>query len=309
MKHTASTALLAGVLTLSFVGGASGFATAELEALEAAPVDTLRAVPDADLQAPAPKSESAASDGAEAPAESVPYDFARPRLLLPYYLTAYIPPVDRTELNLGLFLSQSPGIDVSLGWGALDRLMISTRVSAMGASSTVGLNLKYLALPESPSSTKPAVTVRVQGLFLNHRTLGEVRENIFRGNRIQIGAVLSKDLGSLARNLQAGRAVQDLLSPLRLHAEALVEYRNGRYGAAEDALSDVAVGAKAALEAVIQPDVIYAFLVLDTLPDWLDEENYYAGVRYYSQPDLAFDILGGRIQNSSGMLVVLSWIF
>lgn len=319
MKHTASTALLAGVLMSGIFGvAAPGFASvaapnasplqADPEVLEAEPVDSLRIEPADEPTHPAPLDGVTADDSASA-SDGAPYDFAKPRLLLPYYLTAYIPPADRTELNLGLLLSQSPGIDVSLGWGVMDRTMLSARISALGASYTAGLGLKYLFLPELPDSSKPAVSALLQALFLNHRTLGEVRENVFRGSRIQTGFILSKDLGILARSLGASRSLQDVLSLLRLHGEALLDFQIGRENAVEAAVSRLDFGAKLALEAAIQPEVAYAYFVLDTLPDWIGDFNYYFGGRFYSQPDLAFDALIGRIQNNPGLLLTISWIF
>jgi len=130
--------------------------------------------------------------------------------------------LERTEVDLGFFLSRNPGVDVALSWGALPDLMASAKIAAMGASSTVELGLKYLTLPEIPTSSKPAISAVVQTLFINDRTLGEPGDNIYRGSRVQTGVVLSKDLGSLALALQAGNSLQSFLKYLRLHAEALL---------------------------------------------------------------------------------------
>jgi hypothetical protein len=307
MKLSAPAALLAGALIWTGVAAAAQAvpAPADREVLEAAPVDALPPAP-----TPAPEPAAEAAPAASTPAEtSVPYDFARPRLLLPYYLCAYVPPPDRTELNLGLLLSQAPGIDVALGWGAMERMEIAAHVAAFGASNTVDLGLKYLFLPEQPESTKPALALLIQALFLNHRTLGEIRENIFRGNRLQAGIILSKDLGLLARNLNAGQGLQAFFSALRLHGEVVLEYQTGLSGAAEEPVSRIDAGAKLALEAALQPEILYMYAVMDSIPDWIGDLNYYLGARYYSQPDLAFDALAGRIQNNLGLALAISWIF
>jgi hypothetical protein len=139
--------------------------------------------------------------------------------------------------------------------------------------------------------------------------LGEPRENIYRGSRVQTGVALSKDLGSLGTALQAGESLQAFLQYFRLHAEALVEYRSGRTGTNEAASSVFDAGAKIGLEAMITPGELYATVVYDMLPDWVDEQNYYLAVRYFSQPDLAFDVVAGRLQNSNGAEASISWIF
>jgi len=38
-------------------------------------------------------------------------------------------------------------------------------------------------------------------------------------------------------------------------------------------------------------------------------QNYYIGVRYFTSPDLAFDLIAGRLQNSNGAEAGISWIF
>lgn len=295
-----------GVLALALGAGLSlpvwGAPLAGDEALPAEPVST---------SAPAPQP-TAVPEPAIAPASAATVltdDFGVERLLLPYYFSAYMPRLERTEVDLGFFLSQNPGVDVAVAWGALPDLMASAKIAAMGASSTVGLGLQYLTLPETPASSKPAIAVKLQTLFLNDRTLGEPRENIFRGSRVQTGVVLSKDLGSLAFALRAGESLQAFLKYFRLHAQVLAEYRSGRKGVAEEAVGQVDAGAKLGLEAMIVPGELYATVVYDTIPDWVDEQNLYLGVRYFSQPDLAFDVIAGRLQNSNGAEAGISWIF
>jgi hypothetical protein len=273
-------------------------ATGSVELLEAEPVET--------LTAPEPKTPSESVQPEPAPA---PEEFGVERLLQPYYFSAYIPRPEQTEVNLGLFLSQNPGIDVSVAWGAMQDLMFSAKIAAFGASSTVGLGLKYLLLPEWQDSSKPALALAVQTLFLNHRTLGEPRENIYRGSRFQTGVIVSKDLGALAAALQAQDSVRSFLSYFRLHAQATVEYQSGRVAIEETAEGQAAAGAKAALEAMVSPGELYVTLVFDTLPDWMDAQNYYLGVRYFSAPDLAFDVIAGRLQNGYGADASISWIF
>ncbi len=292
--------LLAAGLTLPSAWAAYG------EVLQAEPV---RTVPPAPAPSPEPTPVPSLSEAGSSAAVLAPYDLNLPHLLLPYYLCAYTPAPDRSELSLGLFLSEAPGIDVSLGWGAVERVMVSARIHAFGASNTVGLGIKFLALPEEPASPRPAIALWMQGLFLNHRTLGEVRTNIFRGTRLQVGALVSKDLGVLAQALEAGRPVREVLGVFRVHAAVLAEYQTGREGSVEDAVSRAAFGARAALEATIVPEVWYAYAVLDLLPDWLDVENYYLGVRYFTRPDLAFDLLGGRLQNTAGVQAGIAWAF
>jgi len=322
MKHPASSALLASALITGIFGVATAghaatskfFPSADAsEVLEAEPVGRQKTIPAVTSDEASAWDDASKTGNAQAgQPRYVPYiprDFSRPHLLLPYSFTAYIPQVDRTELNLGLLLSQSPGVDVALGWGAVEHMMISARISALGASSTVGLGLKYLLLPEEADASEPAIAVVARGLFLNHRTLGGIRENIFRGSRIQSGVVITKDLGVLATSLNAGRTLREFLSALRLNGEALLEYRTGRDGAGEAPVNLLDAGAKLSLEATLRPDVAYAYLVLDTSPDWIGDLNYYLGGRYYSNPDLAFDALLGRIQNSLGILVTISWIF
>lgn len=279
---------------------------ADGEVLQAEPVRTAPASP-APTPEPTPAPIPARTEGA---AEVLaPYDLNLPHLLLPYYLCAYTPAPDKSELSLGLFLSEAPGIDVSLGWGAMDRVLVSARVNAFGASNTVGVGIKVLLLPEDPASTKPAIALWTQGLFLNHRTLGEIRLNIFRGSRLQVGGLVTKDLGVLAQALEAGRPVREVMGAFRLHAGILAEYQTGREGEAEDAVSRAAVGARTALEATIVPEVAYAYAVLDLLPDWVDVENYYLGARYFTRPDLAFDLIGGRLQNTTGVQAGIAWTF
>ncbi len=287
----------------------------EDDLLEAEPIDTLLrpapAPPPSPTPAPAAETATSAPGGETAPAASggalPPVHKERPQN--PYYFSAYIPAVDRTEVDLGFFLSRTPGIEVALGWGAMEELMISARMSAFGASSTVGLGLRYLLLPENPASSKPALSLLLRGLFLNHRTLGEIRENIFRGNRVRLGLTLSKDFGALGRSLEVTGTLLSLLEAIRLHAEAAGEFQTGRLGADERALSRGEFGARAALEIVPDPERLYVYLLWDSLPDWLDEQNYYLGIRYFTRPDLAFDLLGGFLQNDYGVILSLAWIF
>jgi hypothetical protein len=300
--------LAGGLLLAACLAGPPAWAAAPdpaAESLQAEPVDL---APEA-APPPPPPPEPTPEAASDTPAARVPYDFSQPHLLLPYYLCAYTPLPDKSELTLDLFLSESPGIDMSLAWGAVERVMASAHVNAFGASSTVGLALKFLAVPEEAESSKPAISLWMQGLFQNLRTLGEVRQNVFRGSRLQVGAILTKDLGALARSLRAGRAVQDALGLFRLHAAAIVEYQTGREGVDETAVSRGNFGARASLEATILPEAWYVYAVLDTIPDWVGEENYYLGVRYYARPDLSFDLLVGRLQNSSGLQAGIAWNF
>jgi hypothetical protein len=301
-----------GVLALGLALGAFASQPALGETPPAAGTrsDVLEAEP-VGLHLPAPKLAATPEPTPAAPttSEVLSAEFGVERLLLPYYFSAYQPRLERTEVDLGFYLSQNPGVDVSVAWGAMPDLMAAAKIVAMGASSTVGLGLKYLVLPETPASSKPAIAAVVQTLFINDRTLGQPRENIFRGSRVQTGVVLSKDLGSLAAALQAGESLRGFLGFFRLHAEALVEYRGGRSGTAEDAVGLADAGAKIALEALVIPGELYATLAYDTLPDWVDEQNYYLGVRYFSQPDLAFDVIAGRLQNGNGVEAAISWIF
>lgn len=236
-------------------------------------------------------------------------NFGQTRVLLPYYISAYVPPVDKTEIDLGLLLSQTPGIDVSLSWGAMNELMLAAKISALGASSLVGLSGRYLLLSEWPGASKPAIALSMQWLFVNLRTLDEIRQNIFRGNRLQAGAVFSKDLGALAQSLDAASAVQRFFSVFRLHAQVLAEFQTGRRYESEEAVSRPEFGARAGLEARADEGRIIFYLIYDTLPDWPEEQNYYLGVRYFSQPDLAFDGLIGRLQNANSLILSLAWIF
>ena len=293
--------LMLGVL-FCLPARAESLAGSQSEVLEAEPVSVLAPVPRTAATpepTPAPRNSDALLTG----------EFGVERLLLPYYFSAYMPRLERTEVDLGFFLSENPGVDVAVSWGALPNLMASAKIAAMGASSTVGLGLKYLALAETPTASKPAIAIVAQTLFLNDRTLGEPRENIFRGSRLQAGVVISKDLGALALALRAGESLQAFLKYFRLHAEALLEYRGGRSGVAEDAVGLLDAGAKIGLEAMISPGELYATVVYDTIPDWVDEQNYYLGVRYFSQPDLAFDVIAGHLQNDNGVEAAISWLF
>jgi hypothetical protein len=230
-------------------------------------------------------------------------------LLQPYYFSAETPALERTEVNLGLFLSQTPGVNISLTWGALQDLMFSAKMAAFGASSLVGISLKYRFLPEISGSSKPAMAWVFQTLFLNDRTLDEPRENIYRGTRLQTGVAFTKDLGILAESLSAQESLRIFLSSFRVHAQMVLEYQNGRTGWQETSESQILAGAKAALETVIVPKELYVSFVWDTLPDWVDTQNYYLGVRYFTSPDLAFDVIAGRLQNCFGADVSISWIF
>ncbi len=236
-------------------------------------------------------------------------EFGQERVLFPYYFSAYIPRMERTEVNLGLFLSQNPGIDVAVSWAVMQDMMVSARMAALGASNTVDAGLRYAVLPEQVDSSKPAIAVVADVLVLNHRTLGEPRETIFRGSRVRTGVVFSKDLGALARALQASESAHAFMQYFRIHAEALVEYQSGRRGTTEEAHGEFNAGAKAALEAMVIPGELYVTLAMDTIPDWIDTQNYFLGVRYFSQPDLAFDVVSGKLQNGYGVHAAISWIF
>jgi hypothetical protein len=229
--------------------------------------------------------------------------------LLPQYLSANTPPLDLTEVNLGLILSEDPGLLLSMAWGALPETQFGAKVMAQGASSTVGLNVKTTFLSEFTDSIKPALAGLMQVLFVNERTLTEPQINIFRGTRFQAGVGISKNMGALVRGLQADESLQRIFQTLALHAQAWIEYQNGREGETEIDRQRFNAGARGQLDIYIIPGEIFLYGVYDTIPDWIDTVNYYGGLRYVSQPELAFDIICGRLENATSLLAILSWSF
>ncbi len=226
-----------------------------------------------------------------------------------YYPSAYIPPAGKTEVNLGLVVSPSPGIVAALEWGAMEELMLMTRVNVQSASYTAGLGFRYLLIPEMRKESQPAISALLGWRYLNHHTTDEERKNIYRGNRIQTGLVFSKKLGALARSLQADPAIEAFLNYFGIHVEILAEFQTGREGASEAAVSRLEFGARAAWEIVVDPEKLFIALIYDSLPDWLEEESLYAGVRYFAGPDFAMDVLAGRMGSDLGITLALVWIF
>lgn len=226
-----------------------------------------------------------------------------------YYPSAYIPPAGQTEMALGLVMSPSPGIVAALEWGAMEELMLATRVNVQSASYTAGLGIRYLLIPEMRKEPQPAISALLGWRYLNHRTTEEERENIYRGNRIQTGMAFSKKLGALAHSLQANQAVETFLNYFGIHVEILAEFQTGREGYSEAAVSRLEFGARAAWEIAVDPEKLFIALIYDSLPDWLEEESLYAGVRYFARPDFALDVLAGRMGSDLGITLALVWIF
>ena len=300
---------------------AGGMVWTAAAAAPAAPPEEVIVVDPADTWAPppatpdtaipvAPAAEAGEEDTAEAgAADAADIPFGRTELLAPYYFSAYLPPMDRTEVDLGLLLGSSPGLQVALGWGALETLFIGTRMSAFGASHAAGLHLRGQIMPEPPCAAQPAVALVLGGTYLNHRTAEDEPRNVFRGNRIRLGFALSKDFGALARSLRADPAWIRFGSAFRLHAEALGEYQTGRKGdpAVDHDLG--AFGARVALEMLWAPRRLHASLVWDTLPEVLEGQDVYTALRYFSGADLAVDAVVGLFQKRFGLMLTLAWLF
>lgn len=226
-----------------------------------------------------------------------------------YYPSAYIPPAGQTEVELGLVVNPSPGIVAALEWGAMEELMLMTRVKVQSASYTAGLGLRYMLIPEMRKEPQPAISALLSWRYLNHRTTDEERENIYLGNRIQTGMAFSKKLGALAHSLQANQAVETFLNYFGIHVEILAEFQTGREGVSEAEVSRLEFGTRAAWEIAVDPGKLFISLIYDSLPDWLGEENLYAGVRYFARPEFAMDVLAGRMGSDLGITLALVWVF
>jgi hypothetical protein len=227
----------------------------------------------------------------------------------PYVVSAYIPELDRTEVNLGLLLHDPPGIETGISWGATSEMMMAARMTVQSSSYTAGVNVNYALRSELPAETKPGIAVLAGWRFVNFRSNNEERETIFRGNRILAGVVFSKWLGSLGRALESTQSPQNFMDYFNVHVAALVEYQSGRRNAVEEAYSSVEFGARTTLEIMIDPECLFLTFTYDSLPDWLGIENYYGGIRYLTRNEFAIDVLGGRIGNDLGVNVGLAWIF
>lgn len=264
---------------------------------------------------PAKVSEPSYLPGVESPSESGLSENkagdSEPKIrpfLLPYYFSAYLPAGDQTELNLALLLSATPGVAVALGWGVTEETMLRAKMTVQGASHTAALRAQFRILDENPAGTSPAVCGLAGWQYVNHREFNEDLKNIFRGNRLQAGVTISKDLGILGRALRAGD-VNAWLKPLSLHAEVTAEYQTGREQVQEDPVSRAEIGARVGLQVEAEPERLYFLLVYDTLPDWLAPTNYYLGGRYYYNSDFALDLLAGRIGLYPGVTGIMTWIF
>lgn len=242
-------------------------------------------------------------------ASPTPEPSSWPRQFYPYSISAYLPPMDWTEVDLGMILLSPPGLSASLRWGALAELMAVAELAVQGSSHTAGVSLQYGLRPEQPAETLPAVAASLGWRYLNHRTHDEARSTLFRGNRIQAGALVSKDIGSLGRALNADEAVQSFLDRFRLHAELLVELQSGRERTEESAVTRLDMGVRLAWEMIIDPQWLWLTVTYDSLPNWIGTDQYYIGVRYLARPDFALDATTGKMNNGLGLTVGLSWIF
>ncbi|MCK5241077.1 hypothetical protein KAR34_01375 [bacterium] len=227
----------------------------------------------------------------------------------PYVISAYIPELDRTEVNLGMLLHDPPGIETGISWGATREMLMAARMTVQSSSYTAGVNVHYALRSELPVETKPGIAILGGWRFVNFRTNNEERETIFSGNRILTGVIFSKGLGSLGRALESKRSVQNFMDHFNLHVAALMEYQSGRRYAAEDVFFSFEFGARTTLEIMIDPECLFLTFTYDSLPDWLGSENYYCGIRYLTRDEFAVDVLGGRIGNDFGVNVGLAWIF
>ncbi len=230
-------------------------------------------------------------------------------LLSPYYFSAYLPQTDRTELDLGLLLSQHPGLNVSLAWGATSAIMASARLAVQGASYTTGLGLLFAMRQEEYSEIKPALALSAQWRGQNFRTNDEARNTIYRGNRFNLGMVASKDLGGLAMSLGSDPAFVDFLHFFTVHVEALGEYQTGRIGVMEDGLSRVEFGVAGTLEITLAPRRIFLALTYQSLSDWLNEDDRYLAVRYYPRDDFSLDLVAGWLGPEAVLNLGLGWLF
>lgn len=231
------------------------------------------------------------------------------RQYYPYSISAYQPPPDWTEVDLGLILFSPPGLSANLRWGALAELLASAELAVQGASHTAGLNLQYGLRAEQPAETLPALAVALGWRYLNRRTYDDARTTLFRGNRVQAGALVSKDIGSLGRALNADPAVQSFLDRFRLHAELLLELQTGRERSGETAVTRLEAGVRLAWEMIIDPSWLWLTVTYDSLPGWIGTDQYYLGLRYQARPDFALDAVTGKLGDGLGFTVGLAWMF
>lgn len=230
-------------------------------------------------------------------------------LLSPYFFSAYSPRQDQTEVDLGLVLSQHPGLDVAITWGAMEQLLAAAHMTVQGASYTAGARLSYQLRPEMLNETKPGLAAVFGWRVQNYRNDDEERTNIFRGNRLALGAVASKDIGSLALSLDANKDFIDFLKYFRIHVEAVAEFQTGRIDKREESLARIEFGLRSALEIMVVRKKFYINLTYNSLSDWINGEDQYLGVRYYPRKDFALDLIGGWFGNQTAVILNLAWIF
>jgi hypothetical protein len=308
-------ALAACCLTWNGAGG--------VQAAQARPAPVPELLPGDDLASEEPLRTEPVAPVSFTPEPEPPYPLASPtptptptpgpdswqRQYYPYSISAYQPPMDWTEVDLGLILLSPPGLSADLRWGALAELLASADLAVQGSSHTVGLSLQYGLRPEQPAETLPAVSVELGWRYLNHRTHDEARDNRFRGNRIQAGALVSKDLGSLGRALGAQSAEQSFLDRFRLHAELLLDLQIGQEGVEEKSVTRLEVGSRLACELIIDPSCLWLTVTYDSLPDWIGTDEYYIGTRYLARPDFALDAVTGKMGDGFGFTAGLAWLF
>lgn len=229
--------------------------------------------------------------------------------LSPYYFSAYTAKQDQTEVDLGMILAPNPGIDVAMAWGVLNQLMATAKMSVQGASYTAGLSMQLGLRSEIKAETKPALAARLDWRLQNHRTNDDDRFTIFRGNRIQLSGLVSKDLGSLAAGLEADQAFINLLHYFRIHCEAIIEYQTGRINREEASLARIEIGLRGAVEVILHPQHARLIFNYHSLSDRLNKQDAYLGLRYYPREDFALDVLGGWFGYQNAVNISMAWFF
>ncbi|MEW6516993.1 MAG: hypothetical protein AB1439_08820 [candidate division FCPU426 bacterium] len=277
------------------------------EPLQAEPVGPL--VFPSGEEAPYPIATSTPTPTPTPESEPLPASETWSHQFYPYAPSAYLPPLDWTEVDLGLILLSPPGLSANLRWGAMSELSASAELAVQGSSHTAGVGLQYGLRSEEPADTRPALAAKFGWRYLNHRTHDEIRSTLFRGNRVQLGALVSKDLGSLARALETKPETQSFLERFRFHAELLLELQVGRERAEETGVTRLEMGTRLACEMIIDPRWLWLTVAYDSLPDWIGTDEYYVGVRYLTRPDFALDGIAGKMGGGLGLTVGLAWLF
>ena len=223
------------------------------------------------------------------------------------YFSAYIPPLDQTEFKLGLLLGDFPGFKVSLDWTATPDIKLGVQVKTQGVVNSSYLSMHYALGSATSIKFRPALATLIEWETLNYSQENKV--NILQKRGINLGLLLSQNLGDVAKALTLNDVLQQELDHFKLHLTTLIEYQKGRNGKEEKAFDQIQFRARVAGSWEFIPAKSFIYLVWDSLPIWDGAMGSFLGFKYLILSRTTVEFLLGEVDYTLTGSVSLNWIF